>query len=112
MTEIRTSIIQLEGMLIEIIEGGKQVARGYLCIVVNNPDGEIFGLATGICVQPEERGKGYGKAIRRRIEEEAMTAGCSRVVGIAPHGQEHTRKLYDGENAGFTSFGEAFQKKL
>jgi GNAT superfamily N-acetyltransferase len=110
MDKRQSKEVTASGVRFVIQDGDKEVARGYLYIMKNDLHDRPFGLMEDVFVDENQRGRGYGKAIVKMIEDEARARNCYKLIATSRHARSKVHDLY--KNLGFMDFGREFRKNL
>lgn len=88
-------------------ESGTEVGRARLYIMRNDLHQEPFGFLEDVYVHSDQRGKGLGTELLKKVINRAKTEGCYKLVAGSRHSRGNVHKLY--EELGFESHGLEFR---
>jgi GNAT superfamily N-acetyltransferase len=105
--EINKKEFKASGIKFFIEKDGKEVARTFLYIMMNDLKKEPFGLLEDLFVDESLRGQGIGTELLNMVISEAKKLGCYKLVATSRHEREGVHKMY--EKNGFKKFGIEFK---
>ena len=108
--EIKTNIVEAQGINFSITENDREVARAYLYIMQNDLHREPFGLLEDVYVSENNRGKGLGTKLVKQVIEEAKDRGCYKLIATSRKSRSKVHQLYN--RLGFQEYGLEFRIDL
>lgn len=95
-----------------VAENGAEIAGCYTLLVMHNMGhlGRPSAIVEGVVVDPAAQGGGVGRAMMRHAMEEALAAGCYKLVLSSNIKRERAHEFYD--KLGFERHGISFVVRL
>jgi GNAT superfamily N-acetyltransferase len=90
-----------------IEQDGKEVARAFLYLIINDLNQEPYGFLEDVFVDESLRGKGIGTELVGKIIAEAKNCGCYKLIATSRHKREKVHLLYN--KLGFKDHGIEFR---
>lgn len=78
----------------DVIESSSDQSIGFLWLGFQTRFGRKIASINDISIAPKNRGKGFGKALMKLVEEEAQKAGATRVRLHVFHSNQVAKSLY------------------
>lgn len=105
--EIKTNTVEAKGIKFTITENDREIARAYLYIMHNDLHREPFGLLEDVYVAEDNRGKGLGIKLVKRVIEAAKDRGCYKLIATSRKSRSKVHQLYN--KLGFQEYGLEFR---
>lgn len=93
-----------------IEDEGKVVGFAFLIIIQNNRHTEPYGLLENVYVEPEYRGKGYGKKLVDAVMSKAKELDCYKLLAMSRYNNESVHDWY--KKIGMEDWGKEFRMDL
>jgi len=107
MMEYEKTSIPAEGILITVSEGGIEMGRAIMYVLMNPNRGRKYGILSDVMIDVEYRGKGIGTELIQKTLDAAKEAGCYKVLADSRFARENVHRLY--ERYGFVKHGYEFR---
>ena len=104
--EIKQKKINANGIILSVLDGGKEVAHAYLYILTNLRD-RPFGLMEDVYVAENYRGKGVGTELIQELIKVAKQNDCYKLIGTSRYERPKVHGLY--MRLGFKDWGKEFR---
>jgi ribosomal protein S18 acetylase RimI-like enzyme len=78
----------------ELMEAGKQAARGFLYLVKNDLHKQPYGFLEDIFVSESLRGQGIGTQLIGELIKEAKKQKCYKIIATSRNSNKGAHKLY------------------
>lgn len=103
---LKQKIINANGIILFIEDGGKEVAHAYLYILTNIHD-RPFGLMEDIYVAENYRSKGVGARLMQELIKAAKKNECYKLIGTSRYERPKVHDWY--LRLGFKDWGKEFR---
>jgi GNAT superfamily N-acetyltransferase len=108
--EVKTDIVQAQGIKFTIEKKDREIARAYLYIMYNDLHEKPFGLLEDVSVDENNRGKGLGTKLIERVIAAAKDEGCYKLIATSRKSRSKVHQLYN--KLGFQEYGLEFRMDL
>jgi N-acetylglutamate synthase-like GNAT family acetyltransferase len=108
--EIKKTEKQSRAIKWEIKENDKVIGRAFLYLIYNDLHSEPYGLIEDIFIDDNQRGKGMGTKLVKKIIEEAKNIGCYKLIACSRYSRPQIHEWY--KKLGFEDYGKEFKIKL
>lgn len=88
-------------------ENGEEVGRAWLYVLYNSLHKEPFGLLEDVFVDENQRGKGIGTELVKKIIAEAKARRCYKLIATSRCARAKAHAWY--EKLGFKNYGVEFR---
>ncbi|MDP2709441.1 MAG: GNAT family N-acetyltransferase [bacterium] len=104
--EIKHKNINAQGIKFFIEDSGREVARAYLYVLLNEHD-RPFGLLEDVFVGEAYRSKGLGGELLKEIIKTAKEKNCYKLIGTSRFARPKVHEWY--LRLGFKDWGKEFR---